>query len=148
MLYRVKGVQAMKEALFRTAPILASQVEAAMPHIGEKVQALRTAKGWTQEGFAKKMHTTASAVSRWEAGRSVPSGETLAEWAKLFDVTVDYFLFDDVPRQPRGGLKDPELRKQMEQIDDLDAEARAGFKRFLKALIAEKKVNEALGHGK
>ena len=55
MLYRVKGVQAMKEALFRTALILASQVEAAMPHIGEKVQALRTAKGWTQEDFAKKM---------------------------------------------------------------------------------------------
>ena len=118
-----------------------------MPHIGEKVQALRTAKGWTQEEFAKKMRTTASAVSRWEAGRSIPSGETLAEWAKLFDVSVDYFLFDDVPRQPRGGLKDPELRKQMEQIDDLDAEARAGFRRFLKALIAEKKVKEALSHG-
>jgi transcriptional regulator with XRE-family HTH domain len=119
-------------------------MEAAMPHIGEKVQALRTTKGWTQEEFAKKMHTTASAVSRWESGRSIPSGETLAEWAKLFDVSVDYFLFDDVPRQPRGGLKDPELRQQMEQIDELDPEARAGFKRFLKALIAEKKMKEAL----
>jgi transcriptional regulator with XRE-family HTH domain len=148
MLVSVKGVCVVKGALLRTAPILASQLEAAMPHIGEKIQALRTAKGWTQEDFAKKMHTTASAVSRWEAGRIVPSGETLAEWAKLFDVTVDYFLFDDVPRQPRGGLKDPELRKQMEQIDDLDAEARAGFKRFLKALIAEKMVKEALAHSK
>ena len=138
----------MNGALPRTNPILRPHMEAAMPHIGEKIQALRTAKSWTQEDFAKKMHTTASAVSRWEAGRIIPSGETLAEWAKLFDVTVDYFLFDDVPRQPRGGLKDPELRKQMEQIDDLDAEARAGFRRFLKALIAEKKVKEALGHSK
>jgi transcriptional regulator with XRE-family HTH domain len=119
-------------------------MEAAMPHIGEKVQTLRSAKGWTQEEFAKKMHTTASAVSRWEAGRSIPSGETLAEWARLFDVTVDYFLFEDVPLQSRGGLKDPELRLQVEQIDHLDDEARAGFKRFLKALIAEKKVKEAL----
>lgn len=117
-----------------------------MPHIGEKIQTLRMGKGWTQDDFAKKMKTTASAVSRWESGRIIPSGETLAEWAKLFDVSVDYFLFEDVPRQPRGGLKDPELRQQMEQIDDLDDEARAGFRRFLKALIAEKKMREALSH--
>ena len=147
MLYGVKGVLFVNGALFGTAPILASQ-EAGMLRIGPKIESLRAAKGWKQEDLAKRMKTTASAVSRWESGKIVPSAEALAQLAQVFDVTVDYFLFEDVPLKPRGGFKDPELVKQFEQIDNLDAEARIGFKRFLKALIAEKKVNEALGHGK
>lgn len=138
----------MKTALSKSGPTLASLMEVEMLRIGEKIDALRAAKGWSHEELAKKMKTTPSSISRWKSGRIVPSAETLAQLAKLFDVTVDYFLFDDVPLKARGGFKDPELIKQFEQIDDLDEEARIGFKRFLKALIAEKKVNEALGHGK
>lgn len=138
----------MKSALLETGPILISLKEAGMLRIGEKIDTLRAAKGWTQEDLAKKLKTTPSAVSRWKGGHIIPSAETLAQLAKLFDVTVDYFLFDDVPLKPRGGFKDAELIEQLEQIDSLDDEARIGFKRFLKALIAEKKVNEALGHAK
>ena len=137
----------MKGALGEPGPILISLKGAGMLHIGEKIDTLRAAKGWTQEDLAKKLKTTPSAVSRWKGGHIIPSAETLVQLAKLFDVTVDYLLFDDVPRKPRGGFKDAELIHQLEQIDSLDDEARIGFKRFLKALIAEKKVNEALGHG-
>jgi len=128
----------------RTRLIMASMKEAGMLRIGDKIETLRKAKGWSHEELAEKMGTTPSSVSRWKSGRVTPSAETLAQLAQLFDVTVDYLLFDDVPLQPRGGIKDPELLRQFEEIDNLDEEAKIGFKRFLKALIAEKRMKEVL----
>lgn len=137
----------MKEPFLKTGHILSLLKEAGMLRIGGKIASLRTARGWKQEDLAKKLKTTAPNVSRWEAGRIIPSAEALAQLAKVFDVTVDYFLFEDVPLKPRGGFKDEELAQQLGQIDTLDDEARLCFKRFIRAIIAEQKVKEALAHG-
>ena len=138
----------MKEPSLKTDNILSLLKEAGMLHIGGKIASLRTARGWKQEDLAKKLKTTAPNVSRWEAGRIIPSAEALAQLAKVFDVTVDYFLFEDVPLKPRGGFKDVELAQQFGEIDTLDDEARLCFKRFIRAIIAEQKVKEALAHAK
>jgi len=136
----------MKEPFLKPGLILNALKEAGMLRIGDKISSLRAAKGWKQEDLAKRLKTTAPNLSRWEAGRIIPSAEALAQLAKVFDVTVDYFLFDDVPIKPRGGFKDPELAQQFGQIDTLDDEARLCFKRFIRAIIAEQKVKQALEH--
>ena len=134
----------MNKSLSKTDLILAALAEAGMRNIGDKISALRNSKGWKQEDLAKRLKTSTPAVSRWEAGKIIPSAEALANLAKVFDVTVDYFLFNDVPLKPRGGFKDEELAKQLGQIDTLDDEARLCFKRFIRAIIAEQKVKQAL----
>ena len=38
--------------------------------IGEKIQALRTTKGWSQDELADKLNTNGPQVSRWENGNT------------------------------------------------------------------------------
>ncbi len=131
----------------KVAPILASLEEARMP-IGDKIASLRTAKGWSQRELAKKLGTKAPNVSNWENDKGSPSAETLKELAQVFDVSVDYLLFDQVPMRPLGGFQDVELAARLQEMDHLDPHARTALKRILDALIAEKRVKEAVGQGR
>jgi transcriptional regulator with XRE-family HTH domain len=128
---------------FKPSPILASLAEAAMS-IGSRIQSLRAAKAWSQEDLAKKLKTSGPNVSRWENNHGIPSVDALRELAQVFDVSVDYFLFDEAPLRPLSGLKDPDLAQQLSQIDSLDEQDRAALKRFIKALANEKKMRELL----
>ena len=58
---------------------------------------LRTKKGMSQEDLAKKVFVTRQAVSRWEAGETIPNTETLKLLSKLFDVSINTLLGS--PRQ-------------------------------------------------
>ena len=131
------------DALFKSGPIISSYREALMP-MGEKIQALRNTKDWSQEDLAKKLGTTGPNVSRWENNHGTPSVESLKILSKLFDVSVDYFIFEDAPPRPPVGFNDPELAEQFSQIDQLDEVARTSVKRIIKALTNEKKMRELL----
>ncbi len=63
---------------------------------GEKIQFLRKEQKMTQEVFAEKMNVTRQAVSRWEQGISNPDTDTLFLIAKIFNVSVEYLLNDEV----------------------------------------------------
>ena len=110
--------------------------------MGEKIQAIRTTKGWSQDDLADKLGTKAPQVSRWENGHSLPSTEALKDLGKIFGVSVDYLLYKETPYKPLVGFKDKELVEQFTMIDQLDESARAALKRFIRALTAEKKVRE------
>lgn len=58
---------------------------------------LRTKKGMSQEDLATKVFVTRQAVSRWEAGETIPNTETLKLLSKLFDVSINTLLGS--PRQ-------------------------------------------------
>lgn len=112
--------------------------------MGDKIQTLRTSKGWSQEELAKKLGTTAPNVSRWENNHGVPSVDSLKDLSKLFGVSVDYFVFEGTPPRPVVGFNDPELAEQFTQIDQLDEPSRSAVKRIIKALTNEKKMRELL----
>ena len=42
---------------------------------GEKLQALRKARGWSQEELATQINVSRQALSKWESGASVPDTE-------------------------------------------------------------------------
>ena len=48
----------------------------------------RVARSWTQRDLAERMHTTDSAVSRWESGRRAVSSETLQRLADVFGEAI------------------------------------------------------------
>ena len=63
--------------------------------IGEKLKALRTERGLTQEQLAAKLYVSRTAVSKWETGGGSPNLDSLQAVARLFDVSVDDLLSTD-----------------------------------------------------
>jgi len=53
---------------------------------------IRTKSGLTQEEFARTLHVTRQAVSRWENGDTTPAIETLKTIAELFKVDGNVLL--------------------------------------------------------
>ena len=63
--------------------------------IGEKLKALRTERGLTQEQLAARLYVSRTAVSKWETGGGSPNLDSLQAVARLFDVSVDDLLSTD-----------------------------------------------------
>lgn len=63
---------------------------------GEKLKALRTERGLTQEQLAARLYVSRTAVSKWETGGGSPNLDSLQAVARLFDVSVDDLLADDL----------------------------------------------------
>lgn len=60
--------------------------------LGQHINELRTALGWSQVQLAEKLSITKQTVSNWENRNIQPSIEMLVRIAKLFHVSTDYLL--------------------------------------------------------
>lgn len=60
--------------------------------LSEKIQALRTAREWSQGELAEKLEVSRQSVSKWETGQSVPDLDKILKIADLFGVSTDYLL--------------------------------------------------------
>lgn len=60
--------------------------------IADRIQALRKAKGISQEELADKIGVSRQAVSKWESEQSMPDLEKVVFLSEFFDVTTDYLL--------------------------------------------------------
>ena len=63
-----------------------------MQSLGERIAALRKARGMTLEQLAESCSVTAQAVSKWENGLTAPDISLLPRLAELFSVTTDELL--------------------------------------------------------
>ena len=62
---------------------------------------MREDRGLTQRELSKQLHISSSSISAYETGSRLPSIEIVFEFAKFFDVTVDYLLgLTDNPVSP------------------------------------------------
>ena len=73
---------------------------------GEKLQALRKARGWSQEELAQQINVSRQALSKWESGASVPDTENVVALSRLFGVPTDYLLLDEM-KEPGPGQGSP-----------------------------------------
>jgi transcriptional regulator with XRE-family HTH domain len=70
---------------------------------GEKVRALRLARGFSQRELARELRLASRAyISNLEAGRKAPSIDVVVQIADLFGVTTDYLLCDAVSLRQSG----------------------------------------------
>ncbi len=53
---------------------------------------MRKAAGLTQQQLSDKLHIRQQSYARYENGTGEPNLETVAEIAKIFDVSADYLL--------------------------------------------------------
>ncbi len=62
----------------------------------DKLIALRKKAGWSQEELANQLNVTRQSVSKWEGAQSVPDIDKILQLSRLFGVTTDYLLKDDI----------------------------------------------------
>lgn len=72
---------------------------------GEKLQALRKAKGISQDQLAIQLNVSRQAISKWELGTSLPDVENIVEISRFFDISIDYLLKDDLQDKEEIGNK-------------------------------------------
>ena len=88
----------------------------------DKLIQLRKKSGWSQEELAEQMGVSRQSISKWEGAQSIPDLEKIIRLAKLFSVSTDYLLLDELgePEQAPAlpGEEDPALRRiTMEQAN-------------------------------
>lgn len=81
--------------------------------LAEKLLALRTEKGLSQEDLAEQMGVSRQSVSKWETGQSVPDLDKIIRLADLFDVTADELVREgERPQSPGPRVIYVEREKQ------------------------------------
>ena len=58
--------------------------------LGETIRACRQSAGMSQEKLAERVGVSRQAVTKWEAGQSVPTGENLRRLAEIFGTTAGF----------------------------------------------------------
>ncbi len=74
--------------------------------LAEKIFALRRNAGYSQEELAEKLNVSRQSVSKWESASSIPDIGKIIELSKLFGVTTDYLLKDDLESPAFSGEDD------------------------------------------
>ncbi len=79
----------------------------------DKLVRLRKKSGMSQEELAEKMNVSRQAVSKWESAQSVPDLEKILQLGKLFGVTTDYLLKDEIEDEEFVGKDIPENARKI-----------------------------------
>ena len=73
--------------------------------LGTRIAALRRHRNWSQGELAGMLNISPSAIGMYEQGRREPSLETVADLARLFQVSLDYLITGIPTEQERRGLE-------------------------------------------
>lgn len=65
----------------------------------DKIIRLRKKNGWSQEDLAERMNVSRQSISKWEGAQSTPDLEKVLHLSKLFGVTTDYLLKDEIENE-------------------------------------------------
>ena len=72
--------------------------------IGNKIQSCRKRAGLSQETLARELGISRQAVSRWETGEAIPDTEKVIQLSRLFQVSTDYLLLDEMEKAQGANL--------------------------------------------
>lgn len=67
--------------------------------LADKIIKERKKLGLSQEELAEKMNVSRQAVSKWESAQSIPEIDKLLQLSRLFGVTTDYLLKDEMENE-------------------------------------------------
>lgn len=89
--------------------------------LSEKITALRKKKGWSQEELAQQLSVTRQSVSKWEGAQSIPDVEKIVQMSRLFDVTTDYLLKEEIDSTESTIQKSREKNVEIHELSLQDA---------------------------
>ncbi len=112
--------------------------------LGEKIKQLRQEKGYSQASLEKRSGVNSKLLSKYENGRIIPTADTLRKIDEGLDISADYLIFDNVPKDGRCQLDDLELFERFKEVECMDAENKKMIVNPIDAVIMKTKVQQAI----
>lgn len=112
--------------------------------LGEKIKQLRKEKGFSQSVLEQRSGVNSKLLSKYENSRIIPTADTLKKIAEGLEISTDYLLFDNVPKNGLSPLKDLELFELFQEVEDMTQENKDMIKNLIGAVIVKNKVQNAL----
>ena len=105
--------------------------------LADKIVSLRKKAGWSQEELAEQLGVTRQSVSKWEGAQSVPDMDKVVQMSRLFGVTTDYLLKDELEEQAAAPAEEESVlrRVTMAQAADYLARRKAAAPRIAFAVL-------------
>lgn len=104
--------------------------------LADKIVSLRKKAGWSQEELAEQLGVTRQSVSKWEGAQSIPDMDKVVQMSRLFGVTTDYLLKDEIEEQAAALVEESPLRRvTMAQAADYLTRRRAAAPKVAFAVL-------------
>ena len=88
--------------------------------LADKIISLRKKAGWSQEELAQQLGITRQSVSKWEGAQSVPDMDKILQMSRLFGVSTDFLLKDEIEAEEKIGISEdsPLIKVTMKEASD------------------------------
>jgi len=106
--------------------------------ISERIRLIRQQKNISQNELAKAAGINVKSLSRYELGTSIPPANALKAIADSLSVSADALLSDDTVQ-----IKDKELFKKFEAIQEMGDDTKNMIIKFLDLAIRDYKAKQA-----
>lgn len=106
--------------------------------ISERIRLIRQQKNISQNELAKAAGINVKSLSRYELGSSIPPANALKAIADALGVSADALLTDDNTQ-----IKDKELFKKFEAIQEMGGDTKKMIISFLDLAIRDYKAKQA-----
>jgi transcriptional regulator with XRE-family HTH domain len=132
------------KSVLKTCVILGKKPQEGSMTLGEKIKQLRREKGLSQAVLEQRSGVNSKLLSKYENGRIIPTADTLRKIAEGLEISADYLLFDNVPKNGLSPLKDLELFEMFKEVEGMDQENKGMIKNLINAVIVRNKVQGVL----
>lgn len=110
----------------------------------ERIKQIRTEKGWKQADLAQRVGVSQKQVSSYETGNSTPPTDVLIRIAEVFEVSLDYLAFEAQGQSARINVKDRDLLRRFEVLDDFTQNDRQLVKDVIDLIITKQNIKMAV----
>ena len=87
--------------------------------LADKIIELRKKNGWSQEELADQLGVSRQAVSKWEGASSIPDLERILAMSRLFGVSTDYLLKDEIEEEaPASVVEEPSVSARRVSMEE------------------------------
>ncbi|MHA6603286.1 helix-turn-helix domain-containing protein [Aerococcus urinae] len=91
--------------------------------LADKILYLRKQAGWSQEELAQQLNVSRQSISKWERAEAIPDLEKILDLARIFGVTTDYLIKDELDQVDYSAGEDAPLEAALPKLSIEEANA-------------------------
>lgn len=108
-----------------------------MTTLGMRIQEKRKELSLTQKDFAQKINISHPQLVRYETKDVQPPADVLKRMADVFGVSIDYLVNGNTNEKAMQSIKDAELIKQFQKIEELPEDDKNTIIKVINALVRD-----------
>jgi transcriptional regulator with XRE-family HTH domain len=112
--------------------------------LSQKIVQLRKERRWTLVDLSKVIDVSPNNINRYEKEHTKPSLEVIKKLAEAFNVSTDYLLFDEAPRENRFHIFEPVFVEFLEKAENLPEEDKNLVKGLLHTVLIKNQMQQIL----